>query len=102
MLNSYLYSHTLTLIHLHNVVRVQYSGLELNMGVLDIFGFEVFNNNSLEQMCINVANEQLQQYFNHHIFVMEQNEYEREGVDFTRIDFVNNQTTLDLFLKVQI
>lgn len=72
------------------------------MGLLDIFGFECFEWNSLEQMCINVTNEQLQQYFNHHIFVMEQKEYAAEGVDFTKIDFVDNQPTLDLFLEVRL
>ncbi len=72
------------------------------MGMLDIFGFEIFKWNSLEQMCIDVTNEQLQQYFNHHIFVAEQQEYEREGVDFSKVSFVDNQPTLDLFFKVLV
>lgn len=69
------------------------------MGCLDIFGFEAFQHNSLEQLCINVTNEQLQNYFNKHIFIMEQEEYARENVDFSRIEFIDNQDTLDLFLK---
>ncbi|EGD78782.1 myosin heavy chain [Salpingoeca rosetta] len=71
----------------------------LVLGLLDIFGFENFKINSLEQMCINITNEQLQQFFNQHIFVYEQEEYKKEGVDFSKIDFVDNQATLDLFLK---
>lgn len=71
---------------------------QVTIGVLDIFGFEVFKMNSIEQMCIDLTNEQLQQYFNHHIFVAEQEEYEREGVDVSKITFADNQPTLDLFL----
>jgi myosin-3 len=71
------------------------------MGVLDIFGFEVFKLNSIEQMCIDVTNEQLQHFFNHHIFEMEQVEYLKEGVDVSKISYVDNQSTLDLFLKKQ-
>jgi len=69
------------------------------IGVLDIFGFEVFKVNSLEQMCIDLTNEQLQGYFNHHIFVAEQDEYKKEGISLDKIEFANNQPTLDLFLK---
>jgi len=70
----------------------------VTIGVLDIFGFEVFKINSIEQMCIDLTNEQLQQYFNHHVFVAEQDEYAREGVDVSKITFADNQPTLDLFL----
>jgi len=68
------------------------------IGVLDIFGFEVFKWNSIEQMCIDLTNEQLQGYFNQHVFIAEQKEYEAEGVDVSKIPFADNQSTLDLFL----
>jgi len=70
----------------------------VTIGVLDIFGFEVFKLNSIEQMCIDLTNEQLQGYFNNHVFVAEQEEYKREGVDVSKISFSDNQSTLDLFL----
>jgi myosin-5 len=66
------------------------------VGVLDIFGFEVFDINSFEQFCINYANEKLQQHFNQFIFKMEQNEYKAEGIEFNNVAFVDNQECLDL------
>mmetsp|Transcript_16713 Transcript_16713/g.28212 ORF Transcript_16713/g.28212 Transcript_16713/m.28212 type:complete len:1568 (-) Transcript_16713:109-4812(-) len=67
-----------------------------SIGVLDIYGFESFKSNSFEQFCINLANEKLQQHFNQHVFKMEQEEYEREKIDWSYIDFVDNQDVLQL------
>ncbi|XP_071954506.1 myosin-IIIb-like isoform X2 [Antedon mediterranea] len=72
------------------------------VGILDIFGFEHLQTNSFEQACINLANEQLQFFFNQHIFLLEQEEYKNEGVDWKNIPFVNNQPLLDLFLAKPI
>ena len=66
------------------------------IGVLDIYGFEQFATNDFEQFCINLANEKLQQHFNAHVFKQEQAEYEREAIDWSYIEFVDNQDVLDL------
>ncbi|MED6273572.1 hypothetical protein CHARACLAT_007774 [Characodon lateralis] len=68
----------------------------LSVGLLDIFGFENFKTNSFEQLCINFANEKLQQFFVVHIFKLEQEEYLKEGVMWNNIQFSDNQKILDL------
>ncbi|TYG53011.1 hypothetical protein ES288_D09G074800v1 [Gossypium darwinii] len=69
------------------------------IGVLDIYGFESFKTNSFEQFCINLTNEKLQQHFNQHVFKMEQEEYKKEQIDWSYIEFVDNQDILDLVEK---
>ncbi|ANM63573.1 myosin 1 [Arabidopsis thaliana] len=70
-----------------------------SISILDIYGFESFDKNSFEQFCINYANERLQQHFNRHLFKLEQEEYIQDGIDWTRVDFEDNQNCLSLFEK---
>ncbi|XP_068458393.1 unconventional myosin-IXAa-like isoform X2 [Clinocottus analis] len=71
----------------------------LSIGVLDIFGFEDYENNSFEQFCINFANERLQHYFNQHIFKLEQEEYRAEGIIWHNIEYIDNSGCLNLISK---
>merc|ERR1712036_132317 len=74
--------------------KVQY------IGCLDIAGFEIFDYNGFEQICINFANEKLQQFFNSHMFTLEQEEYVREGLDWANVDFgMDLQKCIDMFEK---
>ncbi|GAB5355370.1 hypothetical protein AAMO2058_000200100 [Amorphochlora amoebiformis] len=69
------------------------------IGILDVFGFECFAYNSFEQLCINLANERLQQFFNVHVIKSEQEEYEREAIYWEAVNVPDNQACLDLILK---
>jgi myosin heavy subunit len=72
---------------------------KLNIGILDIFGFEIFELNSFEQFCINFANEKLQQHFNNHVFKTELADYKREGIPVEGVKFVDNSECLELIEK---
>ncbi|KAK1304855.1 hypothetical protein QJS10_CPB11g00986 [Acorus calamus] len=71
-----------------------------SISILDIYGFESFHKNGFEQFCINYANERLQQHFNRHLLKLEQEDYTQDGIDWTRVEFEDNQECLNLFEKV--
>ena len=70
--------------------------------ILDMSGFENFQVNSFEQLCINVANEHLQYYFNEHIFLQEEQDYRTEGVSCEKVEFQNNEDLIELFMGVRM
>ncbi|CAN0251246.1 unnamed protein product, partial [Discosporangium mesarthrocarpum] len=81
----------------HKVNRsIECEGDGLTMGVLDIYGFEIFETNHFEQFCINYVNEKLQQYFIEHTIRAEQEDYEDEGLEWVHVDFFNNQCVCDM------
>uniref|UniRef100_A0A8D3DIC6 Myosin IXA n=1 Tax=Scophthalmus maximus TaxID=52904 RepID=A0A8D3DIC6_SCOMX len=82
-----------------NMKDLEDTTMVLSIGVLDIFGFEDFENNSFEQFCINFANERLQHYFNQHIFKLEQEEYRAEGISWRNIDYSDNTDCINLISK---
>merc|ERR1719174_3187128 len=69
------------------------------IGLLDIYGFEIFDWNSFEQLCINFANERLQQHFNMHMFTLEQRLYSSEGISWSHIKFQDNQQIIETLDK---
>ena len=80
-------------------INVEKKNSQKFIGILDIFGFEVFQNNYFEQLCINFTNEILQQQFNKYIFKLEQQEYKAEQINWDMIDFPDNQDCIDLITK---
>nr|XP_029488331.1 unconventional myosin-Vb-like [Oncorhynchus nerka] len=87
---------TWTVTRLNSALRAQSEKPKSFIGVLDIYGFETFERNSFEQFCINYANEKLQQQFNRHVFQLEQEEYVREELLWSRIEFSDNQPCIAL------
>ncbi|XP_056234565.1 unconventional myosin-Vb [Seriola aureovittata] len=87
---------TWTVQRLNSALRTQRGQVKSFIGVLDIYGFETFDRNSFEQFCINYANEKLQQQFNRHVFHLEQEEYVREELAWSRIEFSDNQQCISL------
>lgn len=74
----------------------------LYIGILDIFGFEIFEHNSFEQLCINYTNEMLQQHFNNNTFKLEEQVYESEGIQWEAITFIDNEPMIELITKKRV
>lgn len=80
----------------NNALRLKNQTVTMTVSVLDIFGFEVFQQNHFEQFCINYANEKLQLHFNHYNFMLERQLYAREGIELVESDFVDNSACVEL------
>ena len=88
--------------NIFNTIITKVSGslgnkIDKYIGILDIFGFEVFDSNGYEQLCINYTNEMLQQIYNQYVFKSEQLEYEKEKIEWTKIEYVKNDSIIDTF-----
>jgi myosin heavy subunit len=94
-----LFDHLVSVVNATLARGLDESAVNTLIGVLDIFGFESFETNSFEQLCINFCNEKLQYHFNDFIFSLEQEQYRAEGINVDNITFEDNQPTLDLIEK---
>lgn len=81
---------------INNTIRNTKTRPKNRIGILDISGFENFDSNSFEQLCINYTNEHLQQFFVRQIFKIEQEHYNSEGISWNNIEFTDNQEIIDL------
>ncbi|XP_073987917.1 myosin-VIIa-like isoform X2 [Rhodnius prolixus] len=87
---------TYVLIKINKSISDHHTSRTVSTGILDIFGFENFTINSFEQLCINFANEHLQQFFVQQVFKIEQEEYKNEGIDWHNLEYKDNQSVLNL------
>ena len=94
VLYSKLFDYIVTCVN--TALRLKSETVTMQVSVLDIFGFEVFQRNNFEQFCINYANEKLQLHFNHFNFMLERALYAREGIELVESDFVDNSACVEL------